>query len=77
MAAYFGKEYGDAVDAPRGRVALLYAVGGALEVTHAVLNGDVGLSHDELSDTVGRLLASSIQRVALDTRDGAVVDQAP
>lgn len=77
MAAFFGKEYGDAVDAPRGRVALLYAVGGALEVTHAVLNGDVELSHDELSDTVGRLLASSIQRVALDTRDGSVVDQAP
>lgn len=67
MAAFFAKEYGDAVDAPRGRVALLYAVGGALEVTHAVLNGDVELSHDELSDTVGRLLASSIQRVALDT----------
>ena len=44
MAAFFGKEYGDAVDAPRGRVALLHAVGGALEVTHAVLNGDVELS---------------------------------
>jgi hypothetical protein len=46
-------------------------VGGALEVTHAVLNGDAELAHDDLCDTVGRLLASSIQRVALDTTGAA------
>lgn len=66
MGAFFGAEYGDAVDAPRGRVALLYAVGGALEVTHAVLNGDVEMSAQELTEMVAGLLASSIRRVALD-----------
>ena len=66
MAAFFGAEYGDAVDAPRGRVALLYAVGGALEVTHAVLSGDVAMSADELGDMVGGLLASSVRHVATD-----------
>lgn len=66
MAAFFGKEYGAAVEAPRGRVALLYAVGGALEATHAVLTGDVEMSPAELTDMVGSLLASSVRRVALD-----------
>jgi AcrR family transcriptional regulator len=64
LATFFGSEYGDAVDAPRGRVALLYAVGGALEATHAVLNGDVEISPRELSEMVGSLLASSVRRVA-------------
>lgn len=75
MATFFGSEYGDAVDAPRGRVALLYAVGGALEATHAVLTGDVEMSPRELSEMVGSLLASSVRRVSLDTPSGAVVDQ--
>lgn len=66
MAAFFGSEYGDAVDAPRGRVALLYAVGGALEATHAVLTGDVEMSPKELAEMVGGLLASSVRQVALD-----------
>ncbi len=77
MASFFGTEYGDAVDAPRGRVALLYAVGGALEATHAVLTGDVAMSAADLSEMVGSLLASSIRRVALDTPSAVVVDQAP
>jgi AcrR family transcriptional regulator len=64
LATFFGSEYGDAVDAPRGRVALLYAVGGALEATHAVLSGDVEMSPRELSEMVGSLLASSVRRVA-------------
>jgi len=63
MAGFFGTQYGDAVDAPRGRVALLYAVGGALEATHAVLNGDVEMSPGELSELVGGLLASSVRQV--------------
>jgi AcrR family transcriptional regulator len=67
MAAFFGTEYGDAVDAPRGRVALLYAVGGALEATHAVLNGDVEMSPSELSELVGSLLAASVQQGVLDS----------
>lgn len=75
MATFFGSEYGDAVDAPRGRVALLYAVGGALEATHAVLTGDVEMSPRELSEMVGSLLASSVRRVSLDAPSGAVVDQ--
>ena len=66
MAAFFGSEYGAAVDAPRGRVALLYAVGGALEATHAVLTGDVDMSAGELSEMVGSLLASSVRRVSSD-----------
>ena len=64
MAGFFGTQYGDAVDAPRGRVALLYAVGGALEATHAVLNGDVEMSPGELSEMVGSLLASSVRQVS-------------
>ncbi|WP_322936731.1 hypothetical protein [Nocardioides bizhenqiangii] len=66
MAGFFGSQYGAAVDAPRGRVALLYAVGGALEATHAVLNGDVEMSPGELSEMVGSLLASSVRQVATD-----------
>lgn len=60
MRAYLGPSVGGGVASPRGRVALLYAVGGALEVTQAVLYGEVDLTHDELCDEVGRLLASSI-----------------
>ena len=67
MATFFGSEYGDAVDAPRGRVALLYAVGGALEATHAVLNGDVQMSPSELSELVGSLLAASVRQGVLDS----------
>lgn len=67
MAAFFGTEYGDVVDAPRGRVALLYAVGGALEATHAVLNGDVEMSPGELSELVGSLLAASVRQGVLDS----------
>ena len=77
LAAFLGKEFGDAVDSPAGRVALFYAVGGALEVTHAVLTGDVELPDGELSALVARLLAESIRWAMLDTHSGAVVDQGP
>ncbi|RHW28673.1 TetR/AcrR family transcriptional regulator [Nocardioides immobilis] len=67
MRTYLGKELGEAVDSPRGRIALLYAVGGALEVTDAALNGDLAVSSSELSDMVGALLASSVRQMTLDS----------
>lgn len=63
MRAYLGPTIGQGIDSPRGRATLLYAVGGALEVTHAALNGDVSLTHSELCDEAGRLLASSVQQL--------------
>jgi AcrR family transcriptional regulator len=64
MLAFLGHEFGGLVDTTGARVAVLYAVGGALEVTHAVLNKDVALSDGELVDLVGSLLASSVQRMS-------------
>jgi len=64
MRAFLGQEFGDAVDSPWGRVILLYAVGGALEVTHAALSGQVRLSPSELCDEVARLLESSVLQLA-------------
>jgi AcrR family transcriptional regulator len=64
MAKFLGKEFGQAVDSPHGRVALFFAVGGALEVVHAVLSGDVEMSEEELTDAVGGLLASSVRQLA-------------
>lgn len=61
MLAFLTKEFGDSVDTAAARVAVLYAAGGALEVTHAVLTGEVAMSDSELSEVAGRLLASSIQ----------------
>jgi len=71
MLAFLGQEFGDLVDTTAARVAVLYAVGGALEVTHAVLNEDVALSERALVDLVGGLLASSVQRMSSD-RGGSV-----
>lgn len=65
MLAFLGQEFGDLVDTTGARVAVLYAVGGALEVTHAVLNGDVTVSDDALVELVGSLLASSVQRMSV------------
>ena len=66
MRAYLGRELGEAVESPRGRAALLYAVGGVLEVTHAALNGDLTLTNSELGDLAGGLLASSVRQMTLD-----------
>ncbi|WP_183099498.1 hypothetical protein [Nocardioides pelophilus] len=65
MLAFLGQEFGDLVDTTGARVAVLYAVGGALEVTHAVLNGDVAVSDDALVELAGSLLASSVQRMSV------------
>ncbi len=71
MRGFLGKEFGSGLDSERGQVALLYAVGGALEVTDAVLNGDVALSEEELGDIVGSLLAASVRSVASHDGSGA------
>lgn len=63
MRAFLGPALGQRADSPRGRVTLLYAVGGALEVTQGVLSGEVEMTHTELCDTVGHLLASSVQQL--------------
>lgn len=63
MRSFLGPQLGRSVDSPRGQVALLYAVGGALEVTQSVLVGEVRMTHGELCDTVGQLLASSVQQL--------------
>ena len=64
LLAYLGAEFGQPVDTTRARIASLYAVGGALEVTHAVLNGDADLTEEELSEIAGALLASSVRQLA-------------
>jgi AcrR family transcriptional regulator len=69
MRGFLGKEFGKGLESARGQVALLYAVGGALEVIDAVLNGGVALSDSELGEVVGSLLASSVRSAA--SRDGS------
>lgn len=67
MRSFLGPTLGQTVDSARGRLTLLYAVGGALEVTQGVLSGEVDLTHSELCDAVGHLLAASVQQL-LDRR---------
>ncbi|WP_183093827.1 TetR/AcrR family transcriptional regulator [Nocardioides stalactiti] len=61
MLGYLAEEFGEPVDLTSARVAVLYAVGGALELTHAALNGDIEVSDEALIDLAAQLLASSVQ----------------
>jgi AcrR family transcriptional regulator len=67
LLAFLGSEFGEPADTSRARIAALYAVGGMLEITHAVLNGDVALTDDELAEIAGGLLASSVRQLAAPT----------
>lgn len=62
MLAYLRQDLGEPPVPTTARVAALYAVGGALEIVHAVLSGDVDLSDEELVEVAGGLLASSIRQ---------------
>lgn len=62
-----GARFGHPAASTRATVAALYAVGGALEITQAALNGDVAVSDDELTEIAGGLLASSIRQFTAPT----------
>lgn len=63
MLSTIGDALGESVGTVRTRAAVVFAVGGTLELMNAVLSGDVPLEDDELADQVAGLLSASVSQV--------------